>query len=64
MNDFARGVWFTIGMIMFGSGCYGLGKQKERIKNIKQWKELQKNLDEMKERLEAEMHKGVQKEEG
>lgn len=52
MNEFTRGVVWTVGMYMFGKGLYDLGKLNEAKKNAKAWKELGDKLEEMTNELE------------
>lgn len=47
MKEFERGILFTCGMAIFGSSMYQLGKLKERKVDLKRWKLLNNQLDEM-----------------
>lgn len=47
MKEFERGILFTCGMAIFGSSMYQLGKLKERKADLKRWKLLNDELDEM-----------------
>ena len=47
MKEFERGILFTCGMALFGSGMYKLGKLKEREKILKHWKLLNDDLNEI-----------------
>lgn len=55
MNEFTRGVVWTVGMYMFGKGMYDLGKLNEARKDAKAWKELNKKLEEMSRDLEEKI---------
>lgn len=55
MSEFTRGVLFTIGMAMFGTGMYSLGQIKEQEKTLKflddMSKELEKSIEETNEKI-------------
>lgn len=54
MNEFNRGVLFTLCLLGFGKGMYELGRLKERRDNVKAWKRLAKEIEKVCEDLKPE----------
>lgn len=51
MTDFSRGIVFTVGMIMFGKGMYGLGRLAEKKAQSKAWRKVGEITDQISEIL-------------
>ena len=51
MKDFNRGIIFTVSMIMFGKGMYGLGRLAERKSQSKAWKRVGEISDQISDIL-------------
>lgn len=53
MGNFYRGVFFTVGMYMFGKGMYNLGRLKEQRNAKKVLHECEEALNDMLENLKV-----------
>lgn len=60
MNDFSRGIVFTLGMFMFGKSLYELGRQKERKINRQAWEHFKKEVDKMTEDLKKKQEEAAE----
>lgn len=54
MNDFKRGIVFTLGMAIFGAAMYEIGKRKEQRENAKRWNLIRVTIEEASKSKEEE----------
>lgn len=54
MNDFKRGVMFTIGLALFGAAMHEMGRRKEQRENAKRWNLIRVTVEESLKSKEKE----------